>query len=69
LSINANVEVELEEYIVRRESTQDIFPDFVGGWAFGNAIGVGIRSVSGWWDATGIALSHPVDVGKKFDAS
>lgn len=31
--------------------------DFVDGWAFGGALGVGVRSVSGWWTVTGASLA------------
>ncbi len=34
---------------VTHEPTQDVICDFVDGWAFGNALGIGIRSVDGWW--------------------
>lgn len=34
---------------VRHEPTQDVICDFVDGWAFGNALGIGLRSVDGWW--------------------
>lgn len=29
--------------------THDVVPDFVDGWALGTALGVGVKSVAGWW--------------------
>lgn len=31
-------------------------PDFVDGWAFGNAVGVGLRSVEGWWNVVTVEV-------------
>jgi hypothetical protein len=62
LSISIGIEVELAEHAVRWEPTQDVVADFVDGWAFGNAIGVGIRSMSGWWTVTDISFTRPIDV-------
>lgn len=39
---------EITETFVR-EPTQDVICNFVQGLAFGDAIGIGLRSVSGWW--------------------
>jgi hypothetical protein len=56
-----NLTVELEEVAepVVHELTQDIICDFVEGLAFGTAIGVGLRSVSGWWTVRSITLLQP----------
>lgn len=56
-----NLTVELEEAAepVVHELTQDIICDFVEGLAFGTAIGVGLRSVSGWWTVRNITLLQP----------
>lgn len=31
-------------------------PDFVDGWAFGNAVGVGLRSIEGWWNVVTVGM-------------
>ncbi|KAH9925275.1 uncharacterized protein B0H18DRAFT_1170833 [Fomitopsis serialis] len=59
LSIKLSVDLEP----VPTESTVEIIPDhsvtcdFVDGWAFGDALGVGVRSVSGWWNIDGVSLA------------
>ncbi|KAK0431695.1 uncharacterized protein EV420DRAFT_772169 [Desarmillaria tabescens] len=40
---------------VIRETTQDVICDFVDNFAFGNAIGIGLRSVDGWWTVTDVS--------------
>ncbi len=39
----------MKESTVVREASHDIIPDFVNGYAFGNSLSVGLRSVDGWW--------------------
>lgn len=36
--------------------THDVMPDFVDGWAFGDAVGVGLRSKEGWWSVAGVEI-------------
>lgn len=40
---------------VVREATQDVVCDFVDNFAFGDAIGLGLRSVDGWWTVTNVS--------------
>lgn len=57
------MDIEAEQDIPVREPTQDVICDFVDGFAFGEAIGVGIRSVSGWWTVERVALDDdPAEV-------
>ncbi|KAK0502905.1 hypothetical protein EDD18DRAFT_1135549 [Armillaria luteobubalina] len=42
---------------VVREATQDVVCDFVDSFAFGDAIGVGLRSVDGWWTVADVSTS------------
>ncbi|KAF8894431.1 hypothetical protein BD779DRAFT_1501027 [Infundibulicybe gibba] len=53
---NIRVTLKLEEpsHTIVREPSQDIICDFVDGFAFGDAIGLGLRSVSGWWNVIDI---------------
>ncbi|TFY55536.1 hypothetical protein EVJ58_g8182 [Rhodofomes roseus] len=61
LSIKLSVDLEP----VPAEDTVEIVPghgvacDFVDGWAFGDAFGVGVRSVSGWWTVNSVSLATP----------
>ena len=54
------VEVEdpsaMEAQVVRADE-HDVSCDFVGGWAFGEALGVGVRSVDGWWTVVGLSVA------------
>lgn len=44
------------------EPTQDVVCDFVDGFAFGDVIGIGVRSIVGWWTVTDIVLANRVEV-------
>jgi len=46
LSVTLTVQVELPRPMVERLPSLDVVPDFVDGWAFGNAIGVFLRNYS-----------------------
>lgn len=48
------------------DPTQDVICDFVDGYAFGDALGFGLRSVDGWWTVTSAVLARPMDV-RSFD--
>jgi hypothetical protein len=56
MNINLVVELEPSRLIIKHDSSQDIICDFVDGFAFGDAIGVGLRSVSGWWTVSHVKL-------------
>lgn len=47
ITINVGFDRSDEDFV--HETTQDIACDFVDGIAFGDALGVGVRAVSGWW--------------------
>ena len=47
--MNFNLLKERKENIVIRNESIDTVPDFVNGLSFGNAVGVGIQSLGGWW--------------------
>ncbi|KAJ6547143.1 hypothetical protein B0H19DRAFT_255176 [Mycena capillaripes] len=42
--------------MVSLEPTQNVLCDFVDGYAFGDAIGLGVRSAGGWWTVTDAAV-------------
>ncbi|KAH7927722.1 hypothetical protein BV22DRAFT_255973 [Leucogyrophana mollusca] len=56
LSINLQVELESPEPRVVHEPSHDVVCDFVDGFAFGSVLGVGLRSLDGWWDVIGVKL-------------
>ncbi|KIK63771.1 hypothetical protein GYMLUDRAFT_71889 [Collybiopsis luxurians FD-317 M1] len=41
------------------EPSQDVVPDWVSGWAFGDSVGVGLRSRDGWWSVQDVKLTDP----------
>ncbi|KAI0747842.1 hypothetical protein C8Q80DRAFT_1219255 [Daedaleopsis nitida] len=60
LSISLTVDIEHDEqsyFPVARDESHDVLPDFVDGWAFGDAIGLGLRGLEGWWTVVGIRTS------------
>ena len=64
LSINVAVEVENPVEKIVLDSTQDVTCDFVDGFAFGDALGFGLRSVNGWWTVKNVTLAAgEVEVG------
>ncbi|KAL5490095.1 hypothetical protein ACEPAI_4928 [Sanghuangporus weigelae] len=60
LRINVAVIAEEKQKIVVREQGHDVVCDFVDGFAFGDALGIGIRSVEGWWTVNDIELPEQI---------
>ncbi|KAI0670663.1 hypothetical protein C8Q78DRAFT_1070204 [Trametes maxima] len=58
LSITLTVDIEEPEHAIVRDSTHDVSCDFVDGWAFGDAVGIGLLSVDGWWIVKDVAPAH-----------
>ncbi|TBU28927.1 hypothetical protein BD311DRAFT_757466 [Dichomitus squalens] len=56
-SIILTVDIQDMVPAVVRVDSHDVVSDFVDGWAFGNAVGVGLRSLDGWWTVTGASVS------------
>lgn len=57
LNIQASLEDTNQPAVVRQE-THDVVCDFVDGFAFGEAIGIGIRSVNDWWTVQSVQSSN-----------
>ncbi|KIM48997.1 hypothetical protein M413DRAFT_92377 [Hebeloma cylindrosporum] len=56
LSIQIDIQ-EVQQFLsFVHQPSQDIVPDFWGGYAFGYAMGIGIQSITKWWTATDIKL-------------
>lgn len=60
-SIKLTIELEVPSHSVKLEPTQDVLCDFVDGYAFGDAIGLGVRSLAGWWTVTGAVVANESD--------
>jgi hypothetical protein len=57
--LQISVALESPELQVQRIENHDIVPDFVSGFAFGSAFGVGLKSVEGWWTVMDVKSSVP----------
>ncbi|KAI0664567.1 hypothetical protein C8Q70DRAFT_1041331 [Cubamyces menziesii] len=66
LSVSLTVNIEVPTHSVSRVPSHDVSCDFVDGWAFGDALGVGLSSVDGWWTVQDLtpstALSQYMDL-------
>lgn len=56
LSINVAVEIQQPAKKLVRDESQDVTCDFVDGFAVGDAFGIGLRSIDGWWTVTKAAF-------------
>ncbi|KZT03565.1 uncharacterized protein LAESUDRAFT_814646 [Laetiporus sulphureus 93-53] len=63
LSMSLKIEIEEEpaQPTVALMSSHDVSCDFINGWAFGDALGIGVRSVSGWWTVKKVSLASHID--------
>ncbi|KAL1709962.1 hypothetical protein EV121DRAFT_275862 [Schizophyllum commune] len=60
-SLRLTVELEsIAEPSVQAVPTHHVYPDFLDGLAFGEAIGLGVRSVAGWWSIADVELQDAV---------
>ena len=58
LSISANVYLDSPTVAMTREASRDVVPDFVDGFTFGDALGIGLRCMSkSSWTVTALSLS------------
>jgi hypothetical protein len=59
LVISVDARFESPSIHIRREASYDVAPDFVEGFAFGDALGVGLRCLStSSWTVTALSPSH-----------
>jgi hypothetical protein len=59
LIISVDARFESSCNVLNHETSYDIAPDFVEGFAFGDALGVGLRCLSAsWWTVTAVSLSN-----------
>ncbi|TCD68231.1 hypothetical protein EIP91_011300 [Steccherinum ochraceum] len=57
LQVSLQVEISEPEHRLILQGSHNVIPDFVDGWAFGRALGVGLRSSEGWWTVTNISVA------------
>ncbi|RDB21028.1 hypothetical protein Hypma_011398 [Hypsizygus marmoreus] len=58
-TIRLTVDVKKGSHSLMHEPSQDVLCDFVDGFAFGEVIGMGFRSLSGWWTIKKVKLVLP----------
>jgi hypothetical protein len=61
-SLRISIALETPLYKVAEVPSHNVVCDFVGGWAMGTAVGVGVRSVNGWWTVKRAVFARPVEV-------
>ncbi|KAJ7771786.1 hypothetical protein B0H16DRAFT_1772103, partial [Mycena metata] len=59
--IKLTIDVEEPSDSAVLEPTQDVLCDFLDGFAFGDALGLGVRSRGGWWTVTDAVLASKSD--------
>ena len=57
-SLSFRVQVQSDNSFFTYHPSQIVICDFVDGFAFGEAIGIGIQSVMGWWTVTDVVLQN-----------
>jgi hypothetical protein len=65
LSIRFSVGIQVPEELLQVVPSHILVPSFVDGWAFGEAIGIGLHSLGGWWSVTKARI-HDQDFTKVF---
>ena len=54
--IDVSVGIESSRISDELQESHHVVPDFVAGWAFGRAIGIGVRGNGGWWTFRKVSL-------------
>ncbi|KAI0822633.1 hypothetical protein BC628DRAFT_1326905 [Trametes gibbosa] len=67
LSIALTVDIKEPTSSVARDPSHDVYSDFIDGWAFGDALGVGLYSTDGWWTVKRIIVSEDLAEYIDFD--
>jgi hypothetical protein len=59
LTVSLNAHLESSSNALNHETSYDMAPDFVEGFAFGDALGVGLRCLSTrWWTVKDVSISN-----------
>ena len=64
LQISFKVEAEVKQHALEREISHDVLCDFVDGFAFGDVLGIGVRSVGGFWRIDNVEVLDSPEVSK-----
>jgi len=56
IRFSVEIQVPVAQYV--REPSQDVICDFMDGIAFGDALGIGIRCIAGWWTVLDVAARN-----------
>ena len=55
-TLSFRVQVQSDNDFFAYHPSQTVMCDFIDGFAFGEAIGIGIQSIVGWWTVTAVDL-------------
>ncbi|PPQ74189.1 hypothetical protein CVT26_004486 [Gymnopilus dilepis] len=58
-SITLTLHIQDTRQSLARQGSQDVIPDFLDGYAVGDALGLGIQSTTGWWTAQNVRVRSP----------
>lgn len=57
-TINIDVGIQVPQDKLTLVADHHVVPNFVDGWAFGDALGIGFHSLDGWWTVTEAKLPN-----------
>ncbi|KAF8803609.1 hypothetical protein BYT27DRAFT_7109472 [Phlegmacium glaucopus] len=57
-TLNFHVQVQSDDVFFAYHPSQTVVCDFIDGFAFGEAIGIGIQSIVSWWTVTDVVLQN-----------
>jgi hypothetical protein len=61
-TLSFTVQIQLDHAFFTYHPSQTVICDFIDGFAFGEAIGIGIQSIVGWWTVTEVGLQNKTKV-------
>lgn len=56
LEVGLKIAIESPQPAVVIQESHHVVPDFVDGWAFGEAVGIGLRSSADWWTVQSVKI-------------
>ncbi|KAG6874319.1 hypothetical protein C0995_001544 [Termitomyces sp. Mi166 len=57
-TIRLDIQLEAQKELLVHEPSLDVVCDFVDGKAFGDAFGIALRSISGWWTVKNVSIRN-----------
>ncbi|KAI9056689.1 hypothetical protein FKP32DRAFT_1682226 [Trametes sanguinea] len=67
LSISLTVDIEAPTHSVVLTPSHNVLCDFVEGWAFGDALGIGLTSRDGWWTVQNVSVASELRESLRLD--